>query len=1408
MIYSPLITTYRNDVETVMAAAKLLFVLSRPPDPASPTVGEQIEYLQQYKESILDSDVIAVFVVLLAETLGVEPELREPISVQRCDLLLWLLRNLLAVPDPAPSDDPVRDPLTRLHDRMLRLLQQEHFLPLFVFVCESLAVTETGGGDQWALLLVEMLFYILRTESPESLMQARRWRAGLTDLSTVAAATTSSKTATSSPSSSVAPELEELLQRTKREKRVALASLPARHSNWGGKIVMPVGGGADKSAVKMMNTGAAVASASSGGALPPMKPLVKVTKKARAQQRPLSRLSDETRGYLADMCEQLLAVGYAKLMQAFKLAMARDTRESLNQIDDRDRAKYVWLISLFTGYHTLLQRERLAGVPADVVARWSSGELEFAERHERPVFYIDAIGTTYHRLDVKFVINSISWFANEHKYGELCFALDAFDRILQTAQLLLVSLDADNRRVAQSIIKSAYYDFLEDSTRSLHSLIINFKPSTQPFVLLLRLISAAHTYLKLLSLTSKTGERVFAKVKQRKRSKKPKQPDEAAAAATDAAPVDDGFVVADTEPIDGERPAATAEPELGADDAEVCAQVEQFLAQRQSEGVVGIGAMKAAGGKYAPLARAWSAELQFHVVRRIERLTRGAADDESTAAERIATVRDLLGANKPLPTPASVAAQARAAENVNGDDDNDDDDDDEDGGGGDGDDDMRVIQREISLDDQVRKFAHGNVVQNYCVALERWQDLPADTVHAIVKMFQRLAVDAKTPALFWQGTVLRLFQVLVDNPLISRSDPKFADLLRFVDYALEMLFAKLRDEPEQAGQLALEMLFSRARSANSMWSGTDDPDADARLHRAGASRERDRLRSDATSAAAAALRGTVRERTVQRRVVRESDVEWTEEENAKLMSYFVTFGDAPDTVSDVISAMLDDASKTAPLVYEQLLKLKLLKRDDVPAAAAAVYEADLSEAIDVIEHYVDENGGNEATTAPTASLPLEAAEIVAPPALDSLEGRDEENGLAILMHRLLERALEQYRERVDAAAAAAAAGEDKSRRNHYSQAPFNPSEAYRWLALQLQAAARRRPDDNETAREAPLYTINVLNDVETAKWLLPRAPMRPLLHQLHLRATADDKLAVYVLRGVGGNQLRRYAELLLQSIDDCNAEQERARKAAMGIQEEEEEEEEQQQEDDEQVADAVPDESEEEAEAVFSDDEEPTAKRSGKRKTVDEDDNAEKPPTEEEDATAKASAAAKADAARRKHVKKMAKKREARRAAQYASLEEDQVRQEEDNADESEKPKSRKRAQSPVNESAPLAVFAKSRTDALAELRKRKQAVVDEPYEPLPLPRRMTAPPQPPVEEEAAAVEESVPAVQETLTENVDAEKTKPQPPTFPSLASVLVEDKSVAVAAEAGEEDRDNANTGANKKRRLKRRAIDDDDD
>ena len=66
--------------------AKLMYMLTTPANPESTTVSEQIAYLQSYKECILNSEVIAVFVVLLSDVLGVEPHLRAPDEVARCEV--------------------------------------------------------------------------------------------------------------------------------------------------------------------------------------------------------------------------------------------------------------------------------------------------------------------------------------------------------------------------------------------------------------------------------------------------------------------------------------------------------------------------------------------------------------------------------------------------------------------------------------------------------------------------------------------------------------------------------------------------------------------------------------------------------------------------------------------------------------------------------------------------------------------------------------------------------------------------------------------------------------------------------------------------------------------------------------------------------------------------------------------------------------------------------------------------------------------------------------------------------------------------------------------------------------------------------------------------------------------------
>jgi hypothetical protein len=144
-------------------------MLSTPADPNSKTIGEQVRCLQSYKASFLDSDIVAVFVVLLTETLSKDCLDRSDDEVSRSELLLWLLRNLLAVPDAPPSANPSADPYAHLHDRLLTLLDQESFFELLVVVVESMD-DDSEHSVRWSLLVLEILYFIFRCETAESLV--------------------------------------------------------------------------------------------------------------------------------------------------------------------------------------------------------------------------------------------------------------------------------------------------------------------------------------------------------------------------------------------------------------------------------------------------------------------------------------------------------------------------------------------------------------------------------------------------------------------------------------------------------------------------------------------------------------------------------------------------------------------------------------------------------------------------------------------------------------------------------------------------------------------------------------------------------------------------------------------------------------------------------------------------------------------------------------------------------------------------------------------------------------------------------------------------------------------------------------------------------------------------------------
>lgn len=122
------------------------------------------------------------------------------------------------------------------------------------------------------------------------------------------------------------------------------------------------------------------------------------------------------------------------------------------------------------------------------------------------------------------------------------------------------------------------------------------------------------------------------------------------------------------------------------------------------------------------------------------------------------------------------------------------------------------------------KFAQENVLQTCMTYLESYRSFKStDQLKRIVALMHRLAVRAKSEALFFKPTVFDLFQKIIDDEayfVSHRTDQAIQDLRKVIEYILKRFFKAVQENPA----LTLESFFPKTRGQiGKMRLGADDP---------------------------------------------------------------------------------------------------------------------------------------------------------------------------------------------------------------------------------------------------------------------------------------------------------------------------------------------------------------------------------------------------------------------------------------------------------------------------------------------------------------------------------------------------------------------------------------------------------
>jgi hypothetical protein len=148
--------------------------------------------------------------------------------------------------------------------------------------------------------------------------------------------------------------------RTREARRVAVTRAPARHSQFGGTVVVPRAGGG---AVRCRDAARAIGPALDDQ-LPPLKPLAR-----RAAARggvAQSRTSPLGQRALGELCAQLLGGAFTVLMHAVEEEFVAEQERQGGRVVVADKLNRAFVAGFLVEFHTRLERRRLASLAASL----------------------------------------------------------------------------------------------------------------------------------------------------------------------------------------------------------------------------------------------------------------------------------------------------------------------------------------------------------------------------------------------------------------------------------------------------------------------------------------------------------------------------------------------------------------------------------------------------------------------------------------------------------------------------------------------------------------------------------------------------------------------------------------------------------------------------------------------------------------------------------------------------------------------------------------------------------------------------------------------------------------------------------------------------------------------------------
>ncbi|KAE8985643.1 hypothetical protein PR003_g22934 [Phytophthora rubi] len=494
----PLLVHHQHDWALVFSVLKVLVMLTMKPSKDSTNVARQLQYLRQYKHEFLRLDVIPILMTILVDPLSRKGSARTAQDYLNMEIVLTLLRNLLAIPNEDPRVvTSTTAHLSHLQEDLICTLHEEDVYEMILLFAQDI---ESQENREWNLLIMEMLDLTLDCSQPKSVVAYAKKQ--LTGEGRAANATS---VGSSLPSRQAGGDLLATLNSEKKASALHHSG-SRRHSNFGGVLTMV---GPTGRTTVLSDFSKTVYDQVPQAAKKPVS-----RRRGKKNAAPVTDIheifggkgkvteSDErTMRVLQEICDSIVSKSYFQLTNSLKTEFRRGS----NKLISTDRLQYFHLVWFLTTYHRFKVQTLKSHYKHQLKAvQKKTTELQNAldfttpppPTPAKPDYDEKAVLSTLDMFSFNFVLQSIENYATMKNYHGMTISVQLLAEMMAYLAELTSSDDPRFQRIADSLQHKIFYerDFLD----RLPVLLKTWSPGLFPKAYVVDVVTLTHLVFKVL----------------------------------------------------------------------------------------------------------------------------------------------------------------------------------------------------------------------------------------------------------------------------------------------------------------------------------------------------------------------------------------------------------------------------------------------------------------------------------------------------------------------------------------------------------------------------------------------------------------------------------------------------------------------------------------------------------------------------------------------------------------------------------------------------------------------------------------------------------------------------------------------------------------------------------------------